>query len=108
MTLQNIKARCEWILKYINENISVNTLDTDFVDSYIDFGQPKEIKVRGVLARQCPMLNNDLRAMLRDGTIERYTSGVGYLGINSGLGSPKWIYVYQARKSIYDNLAQTN
>jgi len=82
--------KIEWILEYMEEHKYVSSVDTDFVNSFVDKFNPK-IRIMNWGANKCRELNRLLAFGYKQGKFSRRATG---LGINWMYGFPKWVYVY--------------
>ncbi len=82
----------KWILKYIENqpSKSVDMLNIDFVDAYINkFNPPYRCTLYG--ANKCSELSRRLSTMYKKGLLSRISVGIRGLGIDF----PKWVYLYR-------------
>lgn len=86
------------ILKYLRfplENgaheISVDVLDAEFVDSFIEAtGAPYKVMFYG--ANRCACLGPLLARMFKEGSLVRGVASISGMG---GMGFPSWVYSYK-------------
>jgi len=85
-----------WIINYIKQqtNRSVDVLDCEFVNEYIEKFNAKDIGKFGY--PKCPELSKLLGIMYRNNILNRIPFGVrsGYNQDFISYKSPKWVYSY--------------
>ena len=89
-------ARYRWIESYLKEAgyyLSVDVLNRDFVDDYVEATGAKVVhRVYG--ANTCVQLARDLLQMKKDYRLKRHRVGVQGM---AGMGFPKWVWSYTLR-----------
>lgn len=88
----NLESKKEFIKEYIRKRLSVDILDAEFVDAYIEKFQPK-YKVKMFGANNCPELGQLLSTMYQAGELKRFACGLPKPNWQPGF--PKWVYSYQ-------------
>lgn len=95
------KQRYEWIEKELREQRKLqgdhaegcNVLDRYFVDGYLEATKaPFAAMPYG--ADKCPQLGRDLSRMYKEGILKRARCGIEGM---SGMGFPKWVWIYKLR-----------
>ena len=84
--------KIEFIKDYIKKRLSVDILDADFVDAFIEkFNAPHRITIFG--ANKCPSLGKLLAEMSKNKILKRFPCGLSKPNWQPGF--PKWVYSYQ-------------
>lgn len=81
----------------VRRSYSFSTLDSDFVDAYLDAtNAPCQPMILG--AHRCRMLAADMLELHKQGVLRKYTLG------NEGMGPgwPKWVYNYSLDPGRFD------
>lgn len=90
--------RFEWIRTWMSGSESqsfVNVLDSEFVNAYIEANGARW-KRKHFGAPNCPQLVSDLGLMYQLGLVLRRATGTA--PGDSGMGFPKWVYVYSLKE----------
>lgn len=74
---------------------TLDVLNADFVDRYIDDCEITRFKASILGAHFCPVLGEDLARLYREGKLERWATGVGNGYCH--MGFPRWVYTYRIR-----------
>lgn len=89
--------RYDWIESYMRKFaavggplLSVDVLDSDFVDEYVAATGARSI-LQFYGADKCPQLGRDLSAMFKAKRLKRHATGLWNM---AGMGFPRWAYVY--------------
>lgn len=82
----------DWIIKFIKNYKcnSVDILNTDFIDAYMENCNPKRIDYQPFGANKVPELGSILSEMYHSNMLERGTIGLP----RCEDGFPKWVYTY--------------
>jgi hypothetical protein len=92
--MKNISKKEEFIMEWLIQENHLDTLNTEFVDAYINaFSPPHKIMTFG--ANKCPELGRLLSSMYKRGIITRQS-----FGITNGAwqyGFPKWVWSYSIK-----------
>jgi len=97
MMIKPASERKAWILNYLRKRslsapYYVSTLDTNFVEDYVEFSGAKFLPMI-IGAAKCKTLAKDLRELYLDGLLKRHACGIG--NGDSSMGFPKWIWSYR-------------
>lgn len=89
-------ARHRWIrehLKAMPAGSSVDILNRDFVDDYVEATGAK-VRHQMYGADKCPQLARDLLQMKKDSRLTRSRASINGMG---GMGFPTWVWSYRLR-----------
>lgn len=95
------RRKCEktrklnWITEYIRDNGWQDVYMEDFVTSYINDCNPKNVKIMLWGTQKVPELNRYLTELYKNGVLERFT--VGLHNWHDSKLMPKWVYGYKIK-----------
>lgn len=94
---ENVKKqeKLNWITEYIRDNGWQDVYMEDFVTSYINDCNPKNVKIMLWGTQKVPELNRYLTELYKNGVLERFT--VGLHNWHDSKSMPKWVYGHKIK-----------
>lgn len=89
------QEKLNWIIEYIRDNGWRDVYMEDFVNSYIDNCNPKNVECVLWGAPKVSELNIYLAELYKNGVLERFT--VGLRNYYDSVSMPKWVYGYKIK-----------
>lgn len=89
------QEKLNWIIEYIRDNGWRDVYMEDFVNSYIDNCNPKNVGYVLWGAPKVPELNRYLSELYKNGVLKRFT--VGLHNCHDSVSMPKWVYGYKIK-----------
>ena len=89
------QEKLNWITEYIHDNGWQDVYIEEFVTSYIDNCNPKNVEVMLWGAQKVPELNKYLSELYKDGVLDRFP--VSLHNWHDSVSMPKWVYGYNIK-----------